>query len=320
MSSRSDYQRKLFLAQLNEFTLDNNLIQLVNFETWSRIINGVRKESTLDRAYVNNYALVANVNFEMPTFGDHVLIIVELKSTFEGQEKFEQKRNWSKYSPQSITTYLKQCLDQSSVSWANLNVTDHWYALEHIIVHCVDKFAPITNVCVNENVKHQKLPIHVKQKLNKRKRLLKQDKITKSTTHVPEIKVLNLEIKNFFATKRTERVLRAATGANANIWHAVRNAKKLNKIGIPSNLTCGGKPVAEGLVAQSFGSYFSSKIKFNNAHIDVNEIYNGKNKMIVQDRNFMTRKDVELCMSDLNNKKCEGYARSYVGLLLKFTL
>ena len=31
--------------------------------------------------------------------------------------------------------------------------------------------------------------------------------------------------------------------------------------------------------------------------------------MIVQNRNFMTRRDVEICMADLNTKKCEGYNR-----------
>ena len=41
----------------------------------------------------------------------------------------------------------------------------------------------------------------------------------------------------------------------------------------------------------------------------MNGVYSGKNKLIVQNRNFMTRMDAEICMADLNTKKCEGYDR-----------
>ena len=56
---------------------------------------------------------------------------------------------------------------------------------------------------------------------------------------------------------------------------------------------------------------FYEKIKSNvaKAAIVLNGVYSGKNKLIVQNRNFMTRRDVEICMADLNTKKCEGYDR-----------
>ena len=43
----------------------------------------------------------------------------------------------------------------------------------------------------------------------------------------------------------------------------------------------------------------------------MNKFYfaNGKCKLIVQNRNFMTKKDVEECLLDLKIKKCEGYDR-----------
>ena len=40
MESRPDYDRKIPLAQLAEFALVNNFIQIVKFTTWSRVING----------------------------------------------------------------------------------------------------------------------------------------------------------------------------------------------------------------------------------------------------------------------------------------
>ena len=85
----------------------------------------------------------------------------------------------------------------------------------------------------------------------------------------------------------------------------------MNFTEITDNLTLGGIPVARGLAAQSFGRHFCDKIRCNikKAKVDINGIYNGKNKLIVLPRNFMSIKDVEKCMSDLNSKTCEGFDR-----------
>ena len=47
MELRSDYNRKIPLANLTEFALNENLTQIVTFDTWSRAINGVVKKSLL---------------------------------------------------------------------------------------------------------------------------------------------------------------------------------------------------------------------------------------------------------------------------------
>ena len=44
-------------------------------------------------------------------------------------------------------------------------------------------------------------------------------------------------------------------------------------------------------------------------------VYNGKCRLIVQNRNFMLKKDVLACMNVLNNKKCEGFDRIPVCIL-----
>ena len=48
----------------------------------------------------------------------------------------------------------------------------------------------------------------------------------------------------------------------------------------------------------------------------VNGVYNGKCKLIVQNRNFMTESDVRECIKDLKNKKCEGYDRIPLCMLI----
>ena len=55
----------------------------------------------------------------------------------------------------------------------------------------------------------------------------------------------------------------------------------------PSNLTLGGQPVAPCDVVNSFAEYFSNKVNsfVSAAKLD-NNVYNGKNKLKVCDRNF----------------------------------
>ena len=69
--------------------------------------------------------------------------------------------------------------------------------------------------------------------------------------------------------------------------------------------------------AGAFGNYFFSKIKSNvsKTEVKVGGVYNGKCKLIEQNRNFMTEKDVIHCLSELNNKKCEGFDRIPVCML-----
>ena len=44
-------------------------------------------------------------------------------------------------------------------------------------------------------------------------------------------------------------------------------------------------------------------------------VYNGKNKLIIQNRNFMTNDDIKECMITLKSKRCEGYDKIPVCLV-----
>ena len=98
-------------------------------------------------------------------------------------------------------------------------------------------------------------------------------------------------------------------GCKVNLWKAVKVTKNLNSETIPTNLTLVGVPVAEGCADESLGNFFSEKIKSNVSRtvINRNNVYNGKCILLVQNRNFMTKNDVELYMADLNGKRSEGF-------------
>ena len=142
-----------------------------------------------------------------------------------------------------------------------LNVSEHWNLLEDVLITCVDKHVPVVNVVEKNFNKSKRVPNNVKQKLNKRKRLIHLDKMNTSTRHASEIKVLDTEIKTFFARNRTNKVRNVINGSKANLWDTVRAAKDLNINRIPTDLTLNGFKVTNVNLDQSFGVYFSEKIK-----------------------------------------------------------
>ena len=51
-----------------------NVIQMIDFVTWSRIVGNVLKESTLDHIYTKSPTSISNLYSIMPLFGDHRVI------------------------------------------------------------------------------------------------------------------------------------------------------------------------------------------------------------------------------------------------------
>ena len=83
------------------------MIQVVDFNTWSRIINGNRKESMLDHVYLNNFEIFDSVYFENSIFGDHVLVILKLVTKKAPHINCSAlKRNWSNYSVSLLNSTL----------------------------------------------------------------------------------------------------------------------------------------------------------------------------------------------------------------------
>ena len=123
-------------------------------------------------------------------------------------------------------------------------VQSHWNSLEYLLIKATDALAPLENFNTQRNYKSNSALYGIKNVINRHKRLLKIDKINKTTLNLPSIKLLSREISNYFSRQRIGNVKRAATGPNGNLWRAVKRAKNIVQDEIPSNLTLGGKVVA----------------------------------------------------------------------------
>ena len=125
----NDYSYKQPLETLNHFVLEHNLFQIVNFPTWSRTINGIVKESLLDHIYVKNITTIFETSFEIPTFGDHAIVVATLNLYFNKPTPTSptQKRSWKDYSS-LVLNELLSIFDAPTMLTLNenCNVQEMW--------------------------------------------------------------------------------------------------------------------------------------------------------------------------------------------------
>ena len=93
-----DYRLKN-LFELQNATFENlNLIQLVQFPTWKRIVNNSQKESILDHIYVQDPTIIHNVIAKEPLCGDHLIVMFKIHGIPDPPAVL-LKRNWQHYTP-----------------------------------------------------------------------------------------------------------------------------------------------------------------------------------------------------------------------------
>ncbi len=49
----------------------------MNFPTWSRVVNNVRRESIINQIYVGDPTAITSISTVISIFGDHILITIE---------------------------------------------------------------------------------------------------------------------------------------------------------------------------------------------------------------------------------------------------
>ena len=308
-----DYPRKDLFEELDNVFDPLNLIQLINFPTWQRIINNELRESILDHIYVNNPLIINQLSNIKPLIGDHLLIYFTILGQLE-PPKISVKRNWRLYDKNLLIQRLN-CV--------NFDVTSQcpqalWNHFENSILPIIDELVPYTEFSNNITLQSTVVPRFIKTKISTRKRLLSKLKSRPNTELNERVKNLNFEIKNFFKIKKRNSIQRSIIPGNPkSIWNAVKVAKNTNVANIPSTMYLDGIQIQNNELPDAFASFFEDKInKILNETVIDPEVYNGKTKLNAQSQNFMTESDVLLAVKSLSLKNCEGHDRIPTRILI----
>ena len=306
MQFRDDYPHKLLYGDLNTTVSRLELFQLVDFDTWERTINNVYKSSILDHIYVTKNITHSDCTNFKPLYGDHLLVMVDVYTQVP-QPEITVRRDWQKYS----TQMLIQELNSFELNFDVDSVQEYWNSLENVLINVADKLAPLKRFSNDKLLRPHPLPNAIKKHLNKRKRLLKKNKTMPSTDTQIEIKQLNMQIRRYFYHQKVNFIKnKIIPGNSKTLWDAVALAKNLPKLNLPKNMIMNGIPIAPNELSNKFAEYFEAKVEKIVAESVINQsVYNGTNKIIVDNRCFMNYNDVKESLSTLKSKNCEGFDR-----------
>jgi hypothetical protein len=112
--------------------------------------------------------MIDNMQDKYPTFGDHELIIFSLQNEKKTMVQQIVRRDWRKNSKELLNSKL------ASVHWDTEidSVQQYWNVFEEALVSVVDEVAPMVPF-TNNTVSKSQIPASIKNKLNKRCRLLR---------------------------------------------------------------------------------------------------------------------------------------------------
>ena len=299
------YSHKNYFNLLNPILIENNLTQIVTFDTWSRYVNSVKVCSIIDHIYVKDPTSISSLSCMTPTFGDHVLITFVVHSSRTKPNTFF-KRNWKHYTKERLLNKLNEC------DWniKNDDVQSFWHAFESKLIEITDNLCPIESTSSNK-FHESKPPPLIKNKLNRRNNLLKKMKTHPTDSVRLTIKLLNKEIKQYFYIEKSKLIRRGILPGNSKtLWDAVKKAKDQNLNMIPEEMFHNNTLIATDLLPDQFGNFFTTKVTSIITNLRSNPlVYNGQKKVDEQNSFFMSSADILSCIKSIKIKNCEGFDR-----------
>ena len=299
------YANKHLFADFENSLSHLGLFQHVNFSTWSRMVNGVLRESVLDHVYSKNPTSLSNLKAIRPVFGDHMLITFDYAITQDSPNEI-WKRDWRLYSKTKLCDVLR------TFDWSIdvLDVQQFWNLFEQKLLNVIDTIVPYTKFCHGE-IASNRIGTKMKTLQNARKNHLKKFKIRPTDILKQKIKQIDFQIKKHFYQEKCKKIRRGILPGNSkSLWTAVRLAKNQNIESFPKNIYENGIKIPDNNVPDRVAEFFDNKVKrlVRDSEIEPS-IYNGRPKILANECFFMGREAILDCVSSLKIKNSEGYDR-----------
>ena len=300
---QSNYPFKNYFNYMDEKMCDRVFIQQINFPTWTRTVNGIVKQSILDHIYTSDPTSISNINESKPVFGDHHLIVCSV-NIHRPKEVTNFKRSWVNYSKDTLCNLLQEenwSIEDDSIQGA-------WNTFENKLINIVDTLIPYRMFFNNTTSKIQ-LPLEIKNKMNRRKRLLKSYQVYKNIATKELIRVLDKEIRYYFHVTKSKNVRRSIVPGNTqSLWRAVKIARDVNTNLLPGQMFEKKVQLDGENLPDVFASFFDTKIKNVMETVEIeNDVYNGRKMVNSENKMFMGTKSIRSFIITLKPKNSERF-------------
>jgi hypothetical protein len=151
------------------FETEQQLLQLVDFPTWAREVQGAVKTSILDHIYVNDSSLVDDINELSIETSDHCPVMATMSLRVSNVKQKMWMRNWKNYTKENLLENLE--LENWSIRC--INVEDFYDEMEQKIMRAFNTLVPLEEKTIRNNVYENQKISDLKRK---RKNLYKNAK------------------------------------------------------------------------------------------------------------------------------------------------
>jgi len=258
---------------LENVALENDLVQLVKTNTWSRIINlngnTVDRTSKLDLIFTNDPKKIS-VCVEDNYTSDHSLILVNHATRIEIIREKIVRRDWRYYHPNAVCDHFNELQLKNGNEWETCNDPD---MATNAVTETLEKV--LDNLCPNRVIRLNRTNDVTDQALEKLKK--KRKRMRKKYNKEPDdhlastIHQMNKDIKRrIHGIKQKQLNTRLCGKSPKSFWKAVadlegKNTRSDIELEINNELTTDGS-----ILAEAFADFFSSKVETlsNGAGID----------------------------------------------------
>ena len=271
--------QKEFKEIINNFTTTNNMTQLVQEDTRSRVVGGRLQSSTLDHVYTNMPDNITDLKKADTASSDHSIIYFTRKTCYKGhQAEIQEKRCFKFYSEDIFKMEL------ATMNWEVVveekDVDKAVNKLSKNISTVLDRHAPIRKV-TNTPKKQKGASKETIQEIKKRDKLLEKHKRLRTDESKQAWKMSKDK-----ATGLLKRDKNKTNTANLSTpyraWQHLNSKRGPRAIrgGPPSKLvTNDGKETSDSTqIAEIMNCHFINKIEINREKIEIKRTKN-KTKM-----------------------------------------
>ena len=285
---------------------DCQLVQCVDFTTWSRTCQGQLKQSILDHVLTNNVSLVESIEEGNAPFSDHIPVIATLDVRREEKRKQGHWiRNWKNYSPELLTDRL------SRVNW-NIDcseVQDYSDEMEQKIMTVLEEIIPFQ--WRNPSTKKIEESPQITRLKRKRKNLLTNAKRRGSVALFVRSRNTEKKIRSLIARAETNYIRgQVLNGGPQGLWKGVRLAQDRPVEQIPETLIHedGTKISKRCKQAEVFAAVFQNKIRDITSNCAIEQdINNGRKLVDAPEGNVFPLELVQRIMADTKAKNSHGF-------------
>jgi hypothetical protein len=263
-------------TQLDELENEMNLSQLINFNTWRRIVNGEMRTSLLDHVYENIHGLVENITPISTSTSDHTPLWIEVAIKICHKVETKIIRDWSAYSKERLLDLL------SKERWdiGCNDVQDFNNELEQKIMSVLGVLIPFKEIKVRNN--NYSEPMWLADMKRKRKNLFKNARRRESTKLFKRCKKMDQKIRNGEQRSHKKKIQsKILQGGQKGLWDAVKMAQNKPQNQIPIKMQYNDQELeTDEDLAQGFADFFRQKVETITESTKIEQnVFNGEKRL-----------------------------------------